>query len=153
MRKSTFCKLVKAIRKISDIPSNYESKNMLVQALEEDSCAAFGDIYKMVENENLDPEIIWEQMMKNSYLNCAPKGVNLKEMLYEGIIDSNAIIAISELYDEEDDYYYERVWEGMAHELPLQYTERLGQIHGVISDDIWKSDIIQIHLYPLEEEI
>lgn len=153
MRKSTFCKLVRAIRKISDIPGNYGSKNMLIQALEEDSCASFEDIYKMVENENLDPETIWEQMMKNSYLNCASKGVTLKEMLYEGIIDSNTIITISELDEEDEHGCYVHKWEGRVHNLPLQYAERIGQIHGVISLDIWKSDVVQIHLYPLEEEM
>ena len=134
-RESTPFFLDLYIRKVED------TFKMLRQAIEEDTgCAWEPEMFWRFLNcySIEDGKKLYDEVMKYSYDHSASKGITLQQMLYERIIDHNAIVSLWEK-DKDDSQCSAFVWKGMFWKLPEEYKNRIGQIHSVISS--WGDDI------------
>ena len=168
MRKSTFAKIAYELSWLKE----YKDKNrfefsepyadefltdiedtlkMVRQAVEEDTQCAWEPrmVQKFLHCSSIeDGERLYDVVMGYAYDHSSSKGVTLQQMLYEGIVDHNAVVSLWEK-DEKDPHYSNQVWKGEFWKLPLGYKNRIGQIHGVMSDpkDSWGDDV-HIELAP-----
>ena len=165
MRKSTFAKIAYEMSwlekfKNESMPSSLElyvreindALKMVKQAVEEDTCCAwepemswnFLHCYSIEDGEKL-----YDEVMKYSYDNNGSRGIALQQMLCEGIIDHNSIVSLWEK-DKENPCNSSLVWKGEFWRLPEEYKNRVGQIHGVMSDpkDAWDDDV-HVELIPI----
>lgn len=168
MRKSTFVKIAHEMSwlerfKNESIPASLDIYSreiedilkMVRQAVEEDTCVCWEpEMSKAFLNCLTISEAaeLYDVVMDYAYDHSSSKGVTLQQMLYEGIIDHNAVVSLWEK-DEKDPRYSNRVWKGEFWKLPLGYKDRIGQIHGVMSDpkDAWGDDV-HVELLPKVKE-
>ena len=151
MRKSTFAKIAYELSWLKE----YKDKNRFEfsEPYADEFLTDIEDTLKMVRQAvEEDTQCAWEPRMVQKFLHCSSieDGERLYDvvMLYEGIVDHNAVVSLWEK-DEKDPHYSNQVWKGEFWKLPLGYKDRIGQIHGVMSDpkDGWGDDV-HIELLP-----
>lgn len=149
MKKSTFCKLVKQIRKLVSINDNLvnalgisENKlddvvTMLFQALEEDTTAAWDDyLFDELYNSKVAPEALYDHVLKYLKDNDVNNKPTLGECI-DNIFSHNSVVSINvEMKDNDDEpSYLHQVFRGMAHDIPEDLLNRkFVSIHSVVSD-------------------
>lgn len=172
MRKSTFAKIAYELSWLKEYKdkSRFEfsepyadefltdiedTLKMVRQAVEEDTqCVWEQETHrKFLHCSSIeDGEKLYDKVMEYSYNNNSSRGITLQQMLYEEIIDHNSIVSLWEK-DDDDPHYSNLVWKGEFWKLPSEYENRVGQIHGVMSDpkDIWGDDV-HVELLPKVEK-
>lgn len=165
MRKSTFAKIAYEASwlekfKNESMPSSLDlyvreiedTLKMIRQVMEEDTQCTwepemlqeFLHCYSIEDGARL-----YDNVMKYSYNGCSSRGITLQQMLYEEVVDHNAVVSLWEK-DEDNPHYSNQAWRGEFWKLPLKYKDRIGQIHGVVSDPDHplESDDVHIELLP-----
>lgn len=159
VNKLTFCKLVTQIRALAKFNDELvgvlnitEDKlddiiNMLSQALEEDTCAAWDDeLFEDLYNAKVTPEELYKKVI--DYLIYNQVSTRRTPFTLEDCIDNifshNSVVSINEKRQDnkEEPTYLYQIFRGMAHEIPKKLLSRkFISIHSVVSDNAYDDRI------------
>ena len=146
-------KLIASITKIMTCLLAIESNklddiiNMLSQALEEDTCAAWDDeLFEDLYNPKITPEELYKRVI--DYLIYNQVSTRRTPFTLEDCIDNifshNSVVSINEERQDNKDEpaYLYQIFRGMAHEIPKKLLSRkFISIHSVVSDNAYDDRI------------
>ena len=150
INKLTFCKIVTQIRALAKFNDELvgvlnieEDKlddiiNMLSQALEEDTCAAWDDeLFEDLYNSKVTPEELYKKVSTRR------TPFTLEDCI-DNIFSHNSVVSINEERQDNKDEpsYLYQIFRGMAHEIPKKLLSRkFISIHSVVSDNAYDDRI------------
>ena len=159
INKLTFCKLVTQIRalakfndELSGVLNIVEDKldgiiDMLAQALEEDTCAAWDDkLFEDLYNSKVAPEELYQNVVDYLVYNqvSTRRAPFTLEDCIDNIFSHNSVVSINEERQDNKDEpsYLYQIYRGMAHEIPKKLLSRkFISIHSVVSDNAYDDRI------------
>lgn len=159
LNKLTFCKLVTQIRalakfndELSGVLNIVEDKldgiiDMLAQALEEDTCAAWDDkLFEDLYNSKVTPEELYQNVVDYLVYNqvSTRRAPFTLEDCIDNIFSHNSVVSINEERQDNKDEpsYLYQIYRGMAHEIPKKLLSRkFISIHSVVSDNAYDDRI------------